>query len=146
MTKNSLNSGSRQAEWFDYEHTLEEVIQARGCSRETAYMHKGLYPPAHGDTCDTPGLHDAQDCPVGIPARAMTGKCGWPRAFITSGPFRGELGLACPQCGAQDYRMGIQYPPYGTGAGGRGRLGDPGAVEYIECKACGHTDQRASKS
>ena len=77
--------------------------------------------------------------------KKQTGAFGWPRAFITSGPFKGELGLACPKCGAQHWSMGTRYPVHGTGSRGQGRLGDPGAREYIVCIDCGHEDSKASK-
>jgi len=139
-----LNKGSRQAEYFDMDKTIEEIIEARECSRDTAYIHKGLYPPAHGDDCATPGLHDTENCPTGTPAKPMTGAHGWPRAFIKDGPFKGELGLSCPTCGSQNWKMGTRYPAHGTGSNGRGRLGDPGATEYIHCNGCGREDSKAS--
>lgn len=72
-----------------------------------------------------------------------TGAHGWPLA--PSMRFPGETTLACPKCGSIDITMGTQYARYGTGRKGQGRLGDPGAVEYACCNACGQSNYKASK-
>lgn len=58
------------------------------------------------------------------------GRGGWP---IIDGE------LCCPACLSSDVDLTCRYPAFGTGPGGRGRLGDPGAREINECRACGET-------
>ena len=58
------------------------------------------------------------------------GRGGWP---IIDGS------LCCPACLSSDVDLTCRYPAVGTGPGGRGRLGDPGAREINECRACGET-------
>lgn len=54
--------------------------------------------------------------------------------------------LSCPGCGSQN---GILltgcYAARGTGPGGRGRLGDPGALDWAECKRCGRRGYLVSR-
>jgi hypothetical protein len=48
--------------------------------------------------------------------------------------------MRCPgecRCGSRDVTSTAIYPVRGTGPGGRGRLGDPGACGISECHACG---------
>ncbi len=61
--------------------------------------------------------------------------CGWP--FVPSKLRPGEMTIACGVCGSTDIVESVQYPARGTGPMGCGRLGDPGAVEYAKCNACG---------
>ena len=68
-----------------------------------------------------------------------TGRGGWP--LVPSQTFPGEQALACPKCGSLNITMGCEYPLHGTGSGGRGRLGDPGAKETNTCGTCGHKDR-----
>jgi hypothetical protein len=49
----------------------------------------------------------------------------------------GEMHLACPTCGKSDITMSVQYPVYGTGSRGQGRLGDHGSRDTILCNSCG---------
>ena len=71
------------------------------------------------------------------------GRGGWP--LVPSEAFPGELALACPECGSQAVSMGGIHPHRGTGPGGRGRLGDPGAWEINDCVDCGHSSRWAAK-
>lgn len=70
---------------------------------------------------------------------AETGANGWPLIKGTDS----EMHLHCPKCSARSVTMGTQWPVYGTGPGGRGRMGDPGAMETIKCNACGHSERTA---
>jgi hypothetical protein len=58
------------------------------------------------------------------------GRGGWP---IIDGS------LCCPVCTSTKVGMTCRYPAFGTGSGGRGRLGDPGAREANVCGDCGET-------
>ena len=69
------------------------------------------------------------------------GAHGWP--LVPSDKHPGETMLACPKCGLSSITMGAQWPVYGTGANGRGRMGDPGARDVITCNACGHSESEA---
>jgi hypothetical protein len=72
-----------------------------------------------------------------------TGAYGCP--LVPSKRFPGELTLACVKCGSTDITMTGCYPVYGTGPCGRGRLGDPGGLDWAECGACGHRHYREVK-
>ena len=61
----------------------------------------------------------------------------WPK--VPSPTFPGETISSCPKCGSISIEMGCRWATYGTGPGGRGRMGDPGAIEYKTCKDCGHS-------
>lgn len=45
----------------------------------------------------------------------------------------------CDNCGSTNVSMIGDPPARGTGAGGAGRMGDPGYGSKTECKDCGHT-------
>jgi predicted RNA-binding Zn-ribbon protein involved in translation (DUF1610 family) len=72
-----------------------------------------------------------------------TGAHGWPLA--PSKRFPGETTLSCPACGSVNITLGVEYPRYGTGSKGQGRLGDRGAMDYVKCEECGKTDWKAAK-
>ena len=62
------------------------------------------------------------------------GAHGWP---LRTGRD-GEQHLFCPKCGQSNITMSVQYPVYGTGSRGQGRLGDIGCRDVIVCDTCGH--------
>ena len=66
-----------------------------------------------------------------------TGAHGWP--LVPSTRFPGEQQLACPKCGASEYVMSSLGAGFGSGPGGRHRMGD-NFIPVITCKACGHRD------
>lgn len=51
--------------------------------------------------------------------------------------FPGEWCLHCPACNSSDLTLGIAPGPFGTGPGGRWRMGDAGGKEYAHCCNCG---------
>lgn len=63
---------------------------------------------------------------------------GWPMVPIQSGPYAGEKTPCCPKCFSTRVSLTVRYPAVGTGAGGRGRLGDPGSVSLAICRNCGN--------
>ena len=67
----------------------------------------------------------------------VTGKHGWP--LVPSTRFPGERTLACPDCSSTNITLTVEYPAYGSGPCGRGRLGDYGARNKTICNGCGKT-------
>lgn len=67
-----------------------------------------------------------------------TGVAGWP--LVPSKRFPGERTLSCPKCKSTDVTLTGHYAARGTGPGGRGRLGDPGATNIIRCESCRHQE------
>jgi hypothetical protein len=65
---------------------------------------------------------------------ARSGYGGWP--LVPSKNFPGETTIACKACGSTDVKLTGCYGYPGTGPGGRGRLGDPGGLDWAECSAC----------
>ena len=65
-----------------------------------------------------------------------TGAGGWP--LVPSKAFPGEYTLSCPKCKTTNITMTCRYPVYGTGPGGRGRLGDHGTRDVNRCNECGY--------
>lgn len=64
------------------------------------------------------------------------GRGGWP---LIDGR------LHCPACLSTNVSFSCRHPPRGTGLGGRGRLGDPGAQEVNTCEDCGETHAWAAR-
>ncbi len=59
---------------------------------------------------------------------------GWP---LTPSKRRlGELALTCPSCGSQDITITGMPGAFGTGPGGRWRMGDQGGSDFAVCP-CG---------
>ena len=58
----------------------------------------------------------------------------WP--MVASERWPDELTCACGKCGATSITLTGSYAARGTGAGGRGRLGDPGGLSWAECNVC----------
>ena len=75
-----------------------------------------------------------------VPAPVETGAGGWP--LVPSQRFPGEKTLACPVCRATNVTITGTNPGYGTGPGGRWRMGDPGGRDVNVCGACGHRSDR----
>lgn len=84
-------------------------------------------------------------CAAGLAKSAQkeTGAGGWP--LVPSKMWPGEKSIACPKCGSLDVTMGGSYPVRGTGAGGRGRLGDAGGLDTNTCNDCGFSGSTPSK-
>lgn len=62
--------------------------------------------------------------------------CPWPSWYHPSTPTQ-ESRLQCPHCYSNLITITGRYGSPGSGPGGRGRLGDPGSVSWVECRACG---------
>lgn len=65
------------------------------------------------------------------------GAHGWP--LVPSTRFPGERMLAYPECGETDYIMSSIGAGFGSGPGGRHRMGD-NFIPTIECRSCGCRD------
>lgn len=63
-----------------------------------------------------------------------TGAHGWP--LVPSPHFKGETCLACPKCKSTHVTLSIARGAFGTGPGGRWRMGDQGGREFAYCETC----------